>query len=103
MPTNRKEYIIKYAKVNRKRINTQSVARQRKRKQEAISLLGGKCTDCNTIFPPACYDFHHIDPTQKDFNPYIVLSRNYGTFINEIKKCVLLCANCHRIRHYGLE
>ena len=100
MPSNHREYILKYAKANRTKINKQSVDRQRKRKQEAVALLGGKCNDCQHEYPLSCYDFHHIDPTQKDVNPSVVLSRKYETFLTEINKCVLLCANCHRIRHF---
>lgn len=103
MPTNRKEYTKDYVLKNRLKINQQGVSRQRKRKQEAVEMLGNKCLDCQQQYPLACYDFHHIDPTQKDYNPYIVLSRKYEIFLTEIKKCILLCANCHRLRHYGVD
>lgn len=41
--------------------------RWKKRKIEVIDLMGGRCQDCGVSFPPCCYDFHHLDPTQKDF------------------------------------
>lgn len=50
-----------------------------------------------------CLDFHHIDSSQKSFD----IGKQFhikaiGTIINEIKKCVVLCANCHRKVHAGI-
>lgn len=47
-------------------------------------------------------DFHHIDPSQKDFT-ISRMSANRNDMENikkEIEKCVVLCANCHREFHY---
>lgn len=46
--------------------------------------------------------FHHLDPSEKDF----VLSR-VGTWawqriVNELDKCVLLCCRCHTEVHAGV-
>lgn len=45
-------------------------------------------------------DFHHINPEQKDYsisdNPHAKLE----TIMEEIKKCIPLCSNCHREFHY---
>lgn len=45
-------------------------------------------------------DFHHLDPTQKDFQ--ISQGERYGweKIKKEIDKCVVLCSNCHRDFHY---
>jgi len=56
------------------------------------------CTDCGNK-DPRVLDFHHVGP--KDF---AIGSANAKRFTlarvqAEIKKCILLCANCHRIRH----
>ena len=47
-------------------------------------------------------DFHHIDPSQKDFTiSRMSANRNDMEDIKkEIEKCVVLCANCHREFHY---
>jgi hypothetical protein len=44
-------------------------------------------------------DFHHIDPSQKEFS-IGDNQANYEMLKEEIKKCVLLCSNCHRDFHY---
>jgi hypothetical protein len=74
------------------------LVRRYKRKLEAINLHGNKCADCNSSYHPSCYDFHHLDPAQKDYNPCSVLSSK-EKFFKEVSKCVILCANCHRVRH----
>lgn len=45
-------------------------------------------------------DFHHTDPTKKDFQ--ISQGERFGWMKvkKEIDKCVVLCSNCHRDFHY---
>ncbi|HET8685325.1 MAG TPA: hypothetical protein VFM18_01525 [Methanosarcina sp.] len=69
------------------------------RKMIAINQHGNKCADCEQSYHPSCYDFHHLDPNEKDFNPCSGLSKKLEVFLAEVAKCVMLCANCHRIRH----
>lgn len=46
-------------------------------------------------------DFHHLDPTQKENSISNLLIRfNKNKIIEEIDKCIVLCANCHRDLHY---
>lgn len=49
----------------------------------------------------AALDFHHEDPTTKegDVNRY-VSNGQFKRAYAEIKKCVVLCANCHRVHHF---
>lgn len=72
-----------------------------KNKQTAIEYLGGKCNDCGQVFPHYVYDFHHIEQDLKSANLNKLLNCSLEKVLDEIKNCVLLCANCHRIRHKG--
>ena len=47
-------------------------------------------------------DFHHINPSEKENTIARMTSNNYELIkvYDEIKKCVVLCANCHREFHY---
>lgn len=58
------------------------------------------CTVCSESHP-ATLDFHHVvrDPTNRKLGK---LLRNgaYKDAYEEIKKCVVLCANCHRKHHH---
>lgn len=76
-----------------------SINRRKKMKEEAIILLGGKCADCGIKYHRDVYDFHHINPANKLGDPGAMMQRSRKVFFEEISKCILLCANCHRQRH----
>jgi len=62
------------------------------KKIKATKILGGKCERCgnDNIF---CLDFHHIKNKEFDINN--CKSLRWGKIESEIKKCKLLCRNCH--------
>lgn len=80
--------------------NKNATEKRRANKLRAIEYLGGECVDCKQKWPLAVYDFHHLDPKQKDFQVSWLMNWNWGVQQKELDKCVLLCANCHRIRHH---
>ena len=81
-----------------------TLERQRNFKKLAVEYKGGSCEDCGTIDHQAIYDFHHMNPDEKDFNISKVRATSWSKKIeNELDKCLLLCANCHRKRHYELR
>lgn len=61
--------------------------------------MGGSCAHCKLSFPDCCYDFHHIDPAVENDVPSTVLNCSWEKIKQELSKCVMLCANCHRIEH----
>lgn len=85
---------------NRSRRQSVANEKNRSRKQKVVDHFGGKCHDCSGIFPNCVFQFHHLDPSQKDINPSGAMARNEETMWIELKKCVMLCANCHMIRHH---
>lgn len=95
---NRKRYEEKHINQIRKRASTWQKEKGRQNKLKAIAYLGGYCTDCGNEFPPYVYDFHHLDPTIKDSTIAQIMGRKWENIVSELDKCVLLCANCHRIR-----
>jgi hypothetical protein len=52
---------------------------------------------------PCCLDFHHVDPSKKIDVLTQMANRGFGIkrILEEIAKCVILCANCHRKEHSG--
>lgn len=70
-----------------------------RKKLKAISLFGNQCADCKTRFHHAVYDFHHLDPSQKEISIGELLHKSWKYIEKELLKCVMLCANCHRLRH----
>lgn len=77
---------------------------QKKRYQDRLNSLVSKweCVHCGYNKSRAALDFHHLDSTKKDFTIAARLTSSLKTLAKEIKKCILLCANCHRELHEGL-
>ena len=74
------------------------VARQRAIKEALVDAMGGCCTRCKGVFDLAVYDFHHVGV--KDANPsHLIGNASVQKIAEELEKCVLLCANCHRVTH----
>lgn len=71
-------------------------------KQVLIEHLGNKCSQCNIQYQHCVYDFHHRDSKAKlDSISELFTTLNTLKIVEEALKCDLLCANCHRILHYG--
>ena len=87
------------------------VAKEKYRAERLEYILSKKrvpCADCGNSFPEYCMDFHHIDEKTKD--PALKKTNRQSMSgwmqrwsmkrINEeLDKCVVVCACCHRIRH----
>ena len=67
-------------------------------KQQLIEKLGGKCVKCNGVYPQAAFDFHHVSNKLFSISNEI-LNKSIAEIFKEAEKCILLCANCHRIHH----
>jgi len=87
-----------------KESNIGSVKKRRKKlRQMAVDLLGGKCVVCGYCKEIKALDFHHIDESTKEFGlSDRGLTRSWEKTKEEVLKCVLLCANCHREVHSGV-
>lgn len=77
--------------------------RRRKVKLLALEYKGNKCSLCGYDKYVGALEFHHTDPNQKDYN----LAKKGYTFSwkrikEELDKCILVCANCHREIHGNL-
>lgn len=85
-------------------IKSEKVIEYRKRrKQNLIKVCGNKCCLCGYNKIPNALEFHHIKSEEKLYG--IAENGNCHDLekdISEIKKCVLVCSNCHREIHYGL-
>lgn len=75
--------------------------RIRKYKEIAVNSKGGKCKKCGYDKCIGALEFHHKDPKKKDPNWKTIHSCSLDRILKEIKKCELLCANCHREKHWS--
>jgi hypothetical protein len=82
-------------------IKEKQTADRYERREYLLNLLGMECNRCH--FKPVneneycVLDFHHIDKKTKSFNISSGLMRQLPALVDEVNKCELLCANCHRI------
>lgn len=67
----------------------------------SINLLGGKCEKCknNNIF---VLEFHHFKDN-KEFNINLAKRFSWTRIMGELKKCVILCKNCHSEMHFNKD
>lgn len=66
-----------------------------------FTLKGGCCEICGYKKNLAAIEFHHRDKSKKSF---LVNMRSFGnnsrkTIEDEIKRCMMICSNCHRETH----
>lgn len=64
-----------------------------------VNYKGAVCQVCGRSGHPSIFDFHHIDPHQKEFTVSRRRGLNIGQLKSEVDKCLLICACCHRLQH----
>jgi len=95
----RKCYEKFYWKNNTKPKGYKSIKKHRReKKKKLIEILGGKCEKCGYKKSLKALEFHHPDDN-KEFTISKNLCLKFEILIEEVKRCVLLCANCHREEH----
>ena len=99
---NRREYFKQYYRDN----PTYFKERARRREQEIQEFIQQQkvnlsCKHCgNTDI--RVLDFHHVDKSSKEITIAKITYRGWSNerILQEIAKCDVLCANCHRILHW---
>ena len=76
--------------------------RKQKIKRMLVDEAGGCCTVCGYARCVVNLHFHHVDPAQKAFALSMSTTKALASYREEVKKCVLLCANCHGEIETGL-
>lgn len=59
---------------------------------------GKPCTDCGDYYPPYVMDFDHREAQYKYRNVSQMKHYPKARLFQELQKCDLVCANCHRVR-----
>ena len=75
--------------------------RREKHREYVQSKKDVPCADCGCSYPRPVMEFHHLDPEVKDdnFNVGRMKTWSLKRIDEELSTCVVLCANCHRMRH----
>lgn len=77
---------------------------RKKTKEKIVKSMGGECQICGYNTCIEALDLHHIDPSSKDLNFGSIMAHPQSwekKIVPELRKCILLCANCHREVHYN--
>lgn len=79
------------------RRSTTQGPRGRREFRDAVDIIKAitGCSECREM-DPACLDFHHRDPSSKEFCISMGTGRPWDVVLTEIEKCDVLCSNCHR-------
>lgn len=96
-----KEYSRKHYLANKEKTirRTKEACAQQKAVWDAYKATL-KCAKCG-FNHNAALDFHHEDPSEKEHDVNRLISnKRFKKAYEEIEKCIVLCANCHRIHHY---
>jgi 5-methylcytosine-specific restriction endonuclease McrA len=77
---------------------SRAVQKCRKNRQRNLKeMFGGKCSLCGYCRCFRALEFHHINPAEKLFGLATRgHTRSFEVQVAEARKCILLCANCHR-------
>lgn len=97
-----KEWYQLHKSEHKKRVYAERKIEREQVRQYVNLIKTAPCSDCNNTFPPYVMDFDHRDPSKKKEN-VASMTTNYSLTMvkEEIAKCDLVCANCHRIRTHG--
>ncbi len=88
-----------YYEDNKKKIQHTKTKRLKRIKIEMINLLGGRCSKCGYNHCWAALEFHHNTSDKEGNMAHIIKNKSREKALKEGKKCILLCANCHRELH----
>lgn len=83
-------------RANKQTRKHQKTILRRSMKMQAIKILGGKCSRCGYDKCVDALEFHHENPSEKEFKLGSGNTISWKEYKKEAMKCILLCSNCHK-------
>jgi hypothetical protein len=85
-------------------LNAEANRRKKAERHAAVDQIKSvPCADCGKSFPPYVMDFDHRDPSTKEYEINFLLNKTtcpWSRVLDEIAKCDVVCARCHRLRSW---
>ena len=77
---------------------------RRRTKDRILQAMGRKCVICGYDRCSDALQVHHLNPSEKDFTFAHIRANptSWAKIVEELRKCVLLCGNCHAEVHNGM-
>lgn len=74
-------------------------------KTRVVTAMGGACVCCGYRTCDAALALHHLDHKEKEFSFHGIRANPIGwsKIVKELRKCVLVCHNCHAEVHAGVR
>lgn len=93
---------VGYYRVCKQCYSQERQRRTNRNRTSIITRMGGKCNNCGYDKCEAALELHHLDPSVKDAatTKHLRHITDETRLLQELSKCVLLCANCHREAHH---
>lgn len=79
-----------------------TMVRKEKIKRALVEYKGGCCQECGYKKCITVLQFHHLNPSLKEFSLSRAYNRSWEALQREADKCILLCANCHGEEEYDI-
>lgn len=99
-----KNKFTKKTKEEKNKDNYQRIKSYRQRmKEKLVEYKGGKCQLCGYDKCITALEFHHLNPSEKDFGISRYTNLKWDSVVSEVDKCIIVCSNCHREIHAGLR
>jgi len=109
MPFKNREYRLIYRRKWYSKNKKSEIAHVTRRKKQIRKWLQDykkslKCSKCNENHF-ITLEFHHLLGSKKDrpISGMVVDGMSIKRILEEIKKCQILCSNCHKKTHYKME
>ena len=85
-----------------KTLERSNISKAKRRREVWVIKESSGCVDCKEMYPHYILEFDHREGTEKIGSPselYAKYGRKIG--LEEMEKCDIVCANCHKIRTYN--
>jgi hypothetical protein len=94
----KREYYLKNTEDYRRRTREDRA----KRRAYIAEFKNKPCMDCKMPYPSFVMDLDHREGEIKIENLAKMIARySWNTILEELKKCDVVCSNCHRIRTHN--
>lgn len=85
---------------NKRQYLERNVRSYMKRRELVRQMKSRACADCGIQYPFYVMDFDHREGETKEYELNRIDRMTTRAILREIKKCDVVCANCHRVRTY---
>lgn len=93
-----KEWYAKNKEARKARVAVENKERRKRIKQYIDNLKNVPCADCGESFDTVCMDFDHVQGEKLFTIATEFAEVGKRKLEEELAKCEVVCANCHRIR-----